>query len=229
MKNRRCLTCPLRGKVSSGNIVRYGFYRTRSGKRRRFRCVECGKTFSLTRGTPYYRLQHRRATFDAVVALRVEGVSISATARVEGIAWNTVARWLERAAHVCRRFNRETIIGFAVEEFQADEVRTFVGSKKRPSWISRRTLSHARSTERLDEHLELLRCYYNFVRPHGTLNFGREIRTPAMQASLTTRRLTFRDIFLATTIPLWSRIEVFLLSRARNPVSSAPGPLPAAA
>ena len=55
-------------------------------------------------------------------------------------------------------------------------------------------------------------AYYNFVRPHGALKFGREIRTPAMQAGLTTRRLTFRDIFLATTIPLWSRIEVFLLT-----------------
>ena len=97
------------------------------------------------------------------------------------------------------------------------------------AYLSRRTLSHARSTERLDEHLELLRCYYNFVRPHGALKFGREIRTPAMQAGLTTRRLTFRDIFLATTIPLWARIEVFLLTGARNPVSSAPVPLPAAA
>ncbi len=97
------------------------------------------------------------------------------------------------------------------------------------AYLSRRTLSHARSTERLDEHLELLRCYYNFVRPHGTLKFGREIRTPAMQAGLTTRRLTFRDIFLATTIPLWSRIEVFLLTGRRNLVSSAPVPLPAAA
>ena len=97
------------------------------------------------------------------------------------------------------------------------------------AYLSRRTLSHARSTERLDEHLELLRCYYNFVRPHGALKFGREIRTSAMQAGLTTRRLTFRDIFLATTIPLWSRIEVFLLTGARNPVSSAPVPLPAAA
>ena len=43
-----------------------------------------------------------------------------------------------------------------------------------------------------------------------------------MQAGLTTRRLTFRDIFLATTIPLWLRIEVFLLSWARNPLSSKP-------
>ena len=53
MKNRRCLNlaCPLRGKVSSGNIVRHGFYRTRFGKRRRYRCGECGKTFSSTKGT----------------------------------------------------------------------------------------------------------------------------------------------------------------------------------
>ena len=340
MKNRRCLNlaCPLRGKVSSGNIVRHGFYRTRSGKRRRYRCGECGKTFSSTKGTPYYRLQHRRATFDGVIALRVEGVSISAISRIKGIAWNTVARWLEKAAQVCRRFNHRRIAGFAAEELQADEIRTFAGNKKTPSWVfvtievwSRlwpstvtgrrsyrnthalfRDLSRRMNFERLplivtdgfefyqkvirrffgpaclygqvlktrrndriikverralhgaawrfedalnnsedsstlntsfidlttrrltfdgeaDEHLELLRCYYNFVRPHGALKFGREIRTPAMQAGLTTRRLTFRDIFLATTIPLWSRIEVFLLTGARNPVSSAPVPLPAAA
>ena len=85
MKMLTCLNpeCPLRGKVGSGRIIRYGFYRTKSGKRRRYRCVECGMTFSSTKGTPYYRLQHRRATLDAVVALRVEGVSISAVARVD--------------------------------------------------------------------------------------------------------------------------------------------------
>ena len=306
-----------------------------------------------TKGTPYYRLQHRRATFDAVITLRVEGVSICAIARVKGIAWNSVARWLEKAAAACRRFNDGRIAGFAVEELQADEIRSFAGSKDRPTWIfvvievwsrlwpstvvgrrsyrntlalvrdvadrmdfgglplivtdgfdfyekvvrrvfrsaclygqvlktrrndrfvkverraligaawrfeealnnsedsstlntsfierlnltirqssaylARRTLSHARSTERLDQHLDLLRCYYNFVRPHGALKFGREIRTPAMQAGLTTRRLTFRDIFLATTIPLSSRVEVFLLTGTRNLVSPARVPLPAAA
>ena len=133
MKNRRCLNlaCPLRGKVSSRNIVRHGFYRTRSRKRRRYRCGECGKTFSSTKGTPYYRLQHRRTTFDGVIALRVEGVSISAISRIEGIAWNTVARWLEKAAQVCRRFNHRRIADFAAKELQADEIRTFVGNKKR--------------------------------------------------------------------------------------------------
>ena len=50
-----------------------------------------------------------------------------------------------------------------------------------------------------------------------------------MQVGLTRRRLMFRDIFLATTIPLWSRVEVFLLTGARNPVSPAIAPLPTAA
>ena len=59
---------------------------------------------------------------------------------------------------------------------------------------------HAR-TDTLGAHLELLRCYYNFVRPHRALRFGRETRTPAMQAGLATRRLTLRDIFVSVHQP----------------------------
>ena len=81
-----------------------------------------------------HRLHHRRTTLDTVVALSVEGVSISAVSRVEDISWSAVARCLERAAQVCRRFNRETIAGFAVTELQADEIRTFTGGKTRPTW-----------------------------------------------------------------------------------------------
>ena len=36
--------------------------------------------------TLYYRLQYRRTTVDTVVALRVEGVSLSAIARIERLA-----------------------------------------------------------------------------------------------------------------------------------------------
>ena len=45
--------------------------------------------------------------------------------------------------------------------------------------------------------VELLRCHYNFVRPHSALKFGRETRTPAMQAGLVSKPLTFSDIFTA--------------------------------
>ena len=68
------------------------------------------------------------------------------------------------------------------------------------AYLCRRTICHARWQERLEDHLELLRCHYNFVRPHRALKFGREVKTPAMQAGLTTRRLTLREIFLSTII-----------------------------
>ncbi len=73
---------------------------------------------------------------------------------------------------------------------------------------------------------------YNFVRPHMALKFGLEVRTPAMQAGLSTRRLTFREIFSSTCIfwrcemslscsstpPCWSMwtIRVFLWRRSNT-------------
>jgi hypothetical protein len=61
--------------------------------------------------------------------------------------------------------------------------------------LGRRTICQAQWKQRLDDHLEFLRCYYNFVRPQRALKFGREVRTPAQQAGLTKRRLTFREIY----------------------------------
>jgi transposase-like protein len=123
------------GKVTAGRIVRHGFYRTKWGRRRRYRCQACGKTFCTSTETPYYRLQHRRATFDEVAGLSVEGLNKSAISRVKRIAWNTVDRWLARAAESCYRFNDRKITGLDVEELQADEIRTIVGSKKKSIWV----------------------------------------------------------------------------------------------
>jgi IS1 family transposase len=83
----------------------------------------------------YYRIQHRRSVFDEVVALSFEGVNKSAISRVKRVAWNTVDRWLEKAAMCCRRFNDGTIKDLDVPELQADEIRTFLGDKKNAVWI----------------------------------------------------------------------------------------------
>jgi transposase-like protein/IS1 family transposase len=334
MKSLRCPKCPPSGNTAPGNIIRFGFYQTRCGKRRRYRCQACEKTFCSNTGTPYYRLQHRRATFDRVATLSVEGVNKSAIARVQRLAWNTVDRWLENAGDCGGRFNDEKTTGFRATELQADEIRTIIQTKQQPTWVfaaievwsrlwcstvvgrrsyqntlalfrdvaegadiedipliatdgfefyervigqvfgpacvygqviktrrnnrivkverramigagwrleerlresedsstlntsfierlnltirqgsaylCRRTICHARWKERLESHLELLRCYYNFVRPHRALKFGREVRTPAMQAGLTRRRLTFREIFCSGIIFLASG-EIVLL------------------
>jgi len=262
--------------------------------------------------------------------LSVEGVSKSSIARVKGVAWNTVDRWLERAAACCRQFNDQTITGVDMPELQADEIRTIAGGKVDAVWVfatidvwsrlwpstvvgrrsyrntrtllrdtarrmvrdsvplivtdgyefdervvrevfgpaclygqviktrrndrvvkvartpvigakwkfeealsesedsstlntsfierlnltirqgsaylTRRTICHARSRQRLDDHLEILRCHYNFLRPHRALKFGPEMRTPAMQAGLARRRLTFRDIFLSRANPFLSKM-----------------------
>ena len=57
-------------------------------------------------------------------------------------------------------------------------------------------------------HVELLRCYYNFVRPHRALKFGRETRTPAMQAGAASTRLTWSDIFTAPGLSRYPLVVV---------------------
>ena len=66
------------------NIVGHGWFVTKSGRRRRYRCTVCGGTLSTNTGTAYRGLRCSRREFDQVAILRVEGVSISATARVTG-------------------------------------------------------------------------------------------------------------------------------------------------
>ena len=342
MKSLSCPNseCALFGKGDAGNVGGHGFYGTRAGKRRRYRCFTCGKTFCSTKSTPYYRLHHRRTVFDEVVSLSVEGVNKSAISRVKEIAWNTVHRWLERAAACCRRFNDRKTSGLEMPELQADELRTFIGGKGRAAWIftaidvwsrfwpstiigrrsyrktfalfraisrrmkskcmplivtdgfefyekvarrvfgpaclyaqviktrrndrvikverrpvigaswrfeqalfdsedsstintsfverlnltirqasaylMRRTTCHTRCMEQLKNQLEMVRCYYNFLRPHRALKFGGETRTPAMQAGPARRRLSFREIFTSLVIPLSSKRIVYLFDRGEN-------------
>ena len=49
--------------------------------------------------------------FDRVAALSVEGMNKSAIARITRLSWNTVARWLERAAAAAGRFNHTNTRG----------------------------------------------------------------------------------------------------------------------
>ena len=63
------------------------------------------------------------------------------------------------------------------------------------SYLGRRTPCHARRREFLEGRVALFMAYYNFLRPHRALKFGETLRTPAMQAGLAKKRLSFRDLF----------------------------------
>jgi hypothetical protein len=126
--------CDNRGRPGL-NIVGYGSFATKSGRRRRYRCTVCRGKLSTNTGTAYSGLRCTRREFDQVAGLRVEGVSISATARVTGHSRNTVARWLERASTAAIRFNDLMLHDFDLIELQADEVCTFVGNKNKAVWL----------------------------------------------------------------------------------------------
>ena len=68
--------------------------------------------------------------------------------------------------------------------------------------------------------IQSARCaaHYNFIRPHRALKFGREMLTPAMQAGLVSRPLTFRDIFTAVAGMF---LLVLILIDLRSPDSAA--------
>ena len=116
-------------------IVGHGSFATKSGRRRRYRCTVCGGTLSTNTGTAYSGLRCARREFDQVASLRVEGVSISATAGVTGRSRNTIARWLEQASTAAKHFNQRMLRDFDIMELQADELRTFIGNKRNTLWL----------------------------------------------------------------------------------------------
>ena len=82
------------------------------------------------------------------------------------------------------------------------------------AYLRRCSPCHARSADQLRGHVDLLRCYYNFIRPHRALKFGRETRTPAMQAGLVNAPMNWSDIFTAP-----AALYAFLVAVVRVPVA----------
>ena len=71
------------------------------------------------------------------------------------------------------------------------------------AYLRRRSPCHARGADQLRGHVDLLRCHYHFIRPHRALRFGRETRTPTMQAGLVSAPMNWSDIFTARGLSLY--------------------------
>ena len=90
------------------------------------------------------------------------------------------------------------------------------------AYLRRRSPCHARGADQLRRYVELVRCHYNFVRPHRALRFGRETRTPAMQAGLVSTRLAMSDIFAARRVTLRVLVALVETGAAECPTLSWP-------
>ncbi|HVP21369.1 MAG TPA: hypothetical protein VMS73_05855, partial [Anaerolineaceae bacterium] len=92
--------CPNYGKLQSDqaqpNLKKLG--KTKRGVQR-YQCKTCGKTFTETTGTIFFRKHAQADEILEVLALLAEGNQISAITRVKGIKEDTILRWLREAAH----------------------------------------------------------------------------------------------------------------------------------
>ena len=112
------LDCPTRGHLGQGNI------RIFSRKQRRYDCKVCGKTFSATKGTPFYRLRTAVDLVTIVLTLLVHGCPTQAIVAAFGFDERTVASWQQRAGSHAQHLHEHIVEQGQVDlqHVQADEL-----------------------------------------------------------------------------------------------------------
>ena len=114
--------CWVYGRSDEGHIVIH------SQRERRYRCKRCGKTFSATKDTPFYRLHKAHDLLTIVATLLAFGCPVQAIVAAFGLDERTVADWQRRAGRHCQQVHQQLVQAGAVTlgQVQADELRVRV-------------------------------------------------------------------------------------------------------
>ena len=123
------LECLARGQTGQGNIAIH------SRKEHRFICKQCGKTFTATTGTTFYRLRTPAETVGLVLTLMAHGCPLQAIVVAFGFDERTVASWFARAGRPTQAVQEHVVeqprdLG----QVQADEIR--VKQQGKISWMA---------------------------------------------------------------------------------------------
>jgi len=105
----------------------------------RYRCRECGRTFSDIPERPLDSLRIPLDKAVQIIGLLVEGVGIRACERLAGVHRDTVLAVLEVAGQKCARLMDERVRNVPFEFVQVDELFSFVWCKEKQN------LTHSRS------------------------------------------------------------------------------------
>ena len=112
--------CPDYGKlqgVEKNNVIKAG--KTKSGVQR-FKCLTCGKYFTETTGTIFYRKHTAQHEILEVLALIAEGSRISSLTRVKGHKEDTILTWLREASQHSAEIEEVLLKDFHVKRGQLD-------------------------------------------------------------------------------------------------------------
>lgn len=118
--NRRCRAY---GRPGEGHVVIH------SQKERRYQCKRCGRTFTDTIDTAFYRMHKPRWLVVAVLTLLSYGCPLQAIVAAfdldERLDERTVARWQRESGAQCRRVHEHLVEAgkVALLQVQADEIR----------------------------------------------------------------------------------------------------------
>ena len=123
-------SCPDYGKLQNGqeqaNLKKIG--KTPRGVQR-YQCKTCGKTFTETKGTIFYRKHAQEDEILEVLALLAEGTRISTLTRVKGIKEDTILSWLREGARHADQVEAVLLEEYHLKRAQIDGLWSFVANK----------------------------------------------------------------------------------------------------
>lgn len=113
------LDCPARGQCGRGNLSIH------SVKEKRCYCSVCDKTFSLSKGSIFYRLKNDPQTVLLVIALLAYGCPLQAIVMAFGFDERTVKGWWQRAGQHCQAVHDHRVgqSQLELQQVQADEIK----------------------------------------------------------------------------------------------------------
>ena len=121
--------CPAKGQVGKGNIV------VHSKKEKRYKCNECKKTFSETKGTIFYRVRKDHQFITIVTALLSSGCPPQAVVFAFGWDERTVMKLQQSSGKHCEEVQKHLVekpqdLG----QVQADEIK--VNEQGKSAWMA---------------------------------------------------------------------------------------------
>jgi transposase-like protein len=124
--NEACLDYEKLQNGQQKNLEKFG--KTRKGVQR-FRCQTCGKTFTETTGTIFYRKRTPEHEILETLALLAEGNRISSLSRVKGFKEDTILAWLRQAAQHADALDEVLMKDFKIKRGQLDALWAYVQNK----------------------------------------------------------------------------------------------------